>query len=92
MKRIIIIEDGKPMREITERVREEVIRMSCEPLTKRETEIANLIVEGKNSEEIAALLFISKFTVSNHRKNIKNKLHYNNLAQLPNKLGGVYLS
>lgn len=43
-------------------------------LSKRETEILKLIGEGKTSNEIADLLFISKNTVDTHRKNIMHKL------------------
>src|SRR5208283_1376174 len=45
-----------------------------EPLTTRENEILQLVLEGKSSKEIAELLCISIITVYNHRTNIKNKL------------------
>lgn len=51
-------------------------------LSKREKEIIKLIVEGKSSQDISDLLFISIHTVNNHRKNITNKLEINNLCQL----------
>jgi DNA-binding CsgD family transcriptional regulator len=51
-------------------------------LTKREKEIISLLSEGKSSPEIADQLFISKHTVSTHRKNITNKLDINSFAEL----------
>jgi len=45
-----------------------------EPLTAREKEILQLVLEGKSSKEIAELLGVSIITVYNHRTNIKNKL------------------
>lgn len=51
-------------------------------LTKREKEIISLLTEGKSSPEIADQLFISKHTVSTHRKNIGNKLNINSFAEL----------
>ena len=43
-------------------------------LTEREREILSLVAEGKTSEEISALLHISKKTVMCHRANIYKKL------------------
>ena len=43
-------------------------------LSTREKEILRLIGEGKTSQEIADLLFISKSTVDTHRKNILRKM------------------
>jgi len=45
-----------------------------DPLTPREREVLKLIAEGKSSREIANLLFISVFTVNNHRASIMEKL------------------
>lgn len=47
-------------------------------LSNRELEILILISKGWNSKRIAAELFISKDTVSTHRKNILKKLEANN--------------
>jgi len=44
-------------------------------LTKREIEILSLMVDGKDSNEIATLLFLSVHTVRKHIANIYNKLH-----------------
>ncbi len=45
-----------------------------DPLTTREREVLKLIAEGKSSKEIADLLFISVFTVNNHRASMMEKL------------------
>ncbi len=42
-------------------------------LSKRELEIALLVVEGLNTEQIASELQLSPATVSTHRKNLNNK-------------------
>ena len=49
-------------------------------LTKREIDIIKLLVNGKNSQQIAEELFLSIFTVNTHRKNILHKLGLKNTA------------
>lgn len=51
-------------------------------LTKREIEILKLIGNGTARNDIADLLFISKHTLDNHRKNIREKLQIKNSAEL----------
>lgn len=51
-------------------------------LTPREKEILLLVLDGKLSKEIAALLDISQNTVENHRSNLFRKFEVNNLAEL----------
>ena len=53
-----------------------------DPLTSREREVLKLIAEGKSSKEIANLLFISVFTVNNHRASIMEKLNLNKATDL----------
>ncbi len=53
-----------------------------DPLTPREREVLKLIAEGKSSKEIAQLLFISVFTVNNHRASIMEKLNLNKATDL----------
>ncbi|NME69363.1 helix-turn-helix domain-containing protein [Flammeovirga aprica] len=48
-------------------------------LSKRESNILELICEGKTNNEISVILNISKYTVENHRKNIIKKLNTNYL-------------
>lgn len=50
------------------------------PLTKRETQILNLITKGKDRSQIAAELFIETETVKTHIKNIYVKLNVNSKA------------
>ncbi|MCC6753483.1 MAG: response regulator transcription factor [Saprospiraceae bacterium] len=51
-------------------------------LTRREKEILDLVVKGKSNKDIAALLFISKETVSAHRKSLMRKLNVRNASGL----------
>ena len=53
-----------------------------DPLTTREREVLKLIAEGKSSKETAALLFISVFTVNNHRASIMEKLNLKKATDL----------
>lgn len=48
-------------------------------LTKREKEILHLVARGLTSNQIAEMLFLSKATVSTHRKKIKHKLELRNI-------------
>ena len=53
-----------------------------DPLTPREREVLKMIAEGKSSKEIAGDLFISVFTVNNHRASIMDKLKLNKATDL----------
>lgn len=55
-------------------------------LSDREKEILNLIYKGKRTKEIAEELFISTFTVENHRNNILKKTKFKNMLTLINHL------
>jgi DNA-binding NarL/FixJ family response regulator len=57
-------------------------KTSSGSLTTREKEVLRLIAEGKSSKEIASLLFISVYTVNNHRANIIKKLKLKRTADL----------
>ncbi|MBN1314463.1 MAG: response regulator transcription factor [Anaerolineales bacterium] len=52
-----------------------------EPLSSREIEVLELIVEGLPNREIADRLFISESTVKGHLRNILDKLHLQNRIQ-----------
>ncbi len=51
-------------------------------ITKRETEVLQLIVDGYTSQEIANILYISPRTVETHRSNLMQKLKIKNTAAL----------
>ena len=50
--------------------------------TRREKEILACLAEGLSSKQIANKLFISEYTVSNHRKNMLQKSGAKSSAQL----------
>lgn len=64
--------------------REESGEIACEMrgLTKRETEILQLISSGLSSSEIAAKLFISRKTAETHRSRIMQKLDIHKASAL----------
>jgi DNA-binding NarL/FixJ family response regulator len=53
-----------------------------DPLTPRELDVVKLIAEGRTSEEIGEMLFISKKTVDRHRANMLEKLGMRNRVEL----------
>ncbi|MGB3618955.1 MAG: response regulator transcription factor [Catalinimonas sp.] len=55
---------------------------SLSVMTKREAEVAHLLVEGRDNAAIAQQLFLSEKTVKTHRKNIFRKLKINSLVTL----------
>jgi DNA-binding NarL/FixJ family response regulator len=59
-----------------------------ESLTKKENEILNLLSKGFLYKEIAANLFISVGTVTQHIHNIYEKLHVSNRTEAINKVFG----
>ncbi|MFA6082365.1 MAG: LuxR C-terminal-related transcriptional regulator [Patescibacteria group bacterium] len=50
-------------------------------LTKRETEILTLVIEGRSSQEVADMLYVSKRTIDFHLANIYEKLQVSNRVQ-----------
>ena len=55
---------------------------TTELLTRREKEVLYYIVHGRHSSEIAEILFLSKHTVLNHRRNILAKTQTTTTAEL----------
>jgi DNA-binding NarL/FixJ family response regulator len=53
-----------------------------EELTPRESNVLQLVAEGKTNKEIAAILFLSENTVKIHLRNILDKLHLQNRIQV----------
>jgi DNA-binding NarL/FixJ family response regulator len=50
--------------------------------SSREREVLQLMVEGKSTKEIAALLYVSVKTIETHRKQIMDKLNLHTIADL----------
>lgn len=65
--------------------RKTIDQTDCEELTKRETEIVELLSAGLLYKEIADKIFISIDTVKKHVGNIYRKLHVNNKVEAINK-------
>lgn len=63
-------------------VEKEEIAVNKANITKREREILALMIKGKNSPEIAEMLFISYHTVENHKKNLRLKTESKTSAEL----------
>lgn len=51
-------------------------------LTRREKEVLKYIGHGKTSKQIAEVLHLSVYTISNHRRHICKKLGVHSTAQL----------
>ncbi|MFN8019530.1 MAG: helix-turn-helix transcriptional regulator [Acidimicrobiales bacterium] len=60
---------------------------SVVPLTPREREIALLVADGLSSKEVAARLYLSARTVSNHLQNAYAKLGISKRSELAEALG-----
>jgi non-specific serine/threonine protein kinase len=52
------------------------------PLTKRETEVAQLVARGLTNREIAAELVLSSRTIDSHIQHILTKLDFNSRSQI----------
>ena len=50
-------------------------------LSRRETEVLQLVAEGTNTKQIADILYISETTVKTHLRSILQKLHARNRAE-----------
>lgn len=59
----------------------EIFKNEKYKLTTRETEVLQLVAEGKTTKEIATDLKISEKTVECHRGQIKNKLNLGSIAE-----------
>ena len=56
-------------------------KINTPALSSRELEVLSHLVDGKNYNDIASTLFISRNTVKKHIKNIYNKLHVSSKSQ-----------
>lgn len=61
-------------------------RDSLSGLSRREIDVANLMLEGKRTDDIAGLLFISTATVKTHIQNIFRKYGVSNRMEFANKV------
>ncbi len=80
----IVLENKKCFLTI-EKNKESLLELNCCILTKRESQIVQLISQEKLVPEIANTLMISKHTVESHKKNIYRKLQVNSLSGLIKK-------
>lgn len=53
-------------------------------LTLREKEILQLLIQGKSTQEISDILFLSFLTVQTHRRNLLHKFQVRNVVELIN--------
>ena len=51
-------------------------------LTARERETLQLVVEGKNTKQIASIIHVSTKSIEMYRRNIMNKLDIHSIAEL----------
>jgi len=58
---------------------------SLPKVTRRESEILQLLAKGMTSPEIAEKMFVSPLTVETHRRNLIQKFNVNNIASLIHK-------
>ena len=65
------------------------IKQKFSMLSEREMAVLNLVLEGKTSEEISKLLFISKNTVNTHRRNILKKTGTRTVVDLMRMKGNL---
>jgi hypothetical protein len=69
--------------------KEQAKNLKNSTLSKREIQIAKLIVDGKTTKQISTELFISELTIKTHRKNIAEKLKTNGITDFINKVSKV---
>jgi len=61
------------------------------PLTRTETIVLRLILEGRSNKEIAHILSRSTRTIEVHRSNIMHKLNVDNVVELVKRAAGIDL-
>lgn len=64
---------------------------SLKKLTKKESEILELLSKGHTTKEIASKLYVSTRTVETHRSNMLKKLEVKNTVELINKASSLNL-
>lgn len=73
---------GKLLEEFRNQAKHVTREDEANPLSPREQEILHLVAEGLTNKEVGSSLFISENTVKFHMKNILDKLHLQNRAQV----------
>lgn len=73
---------AKMLEEFSQLGRAKAKAESGQNLTDREEEVLRLVAQGKTNKEIASHLVISESTVKYHLRNILDKLHLSNRAQV----------
>lgn len=73
---------GKLLEEFRNQAKNVTREQETNPLSAREQEILCQVAEGLTNKEVGSSLFISENTVKFHMKNILDKLHLQNRAQV----------
>ncbi len=69
-------------KDYVQQLRRRGVEDSYELLSLREREVFQLLAEGKNNKEIAAMMNLSLHTIETHRSNIFDKLNLHSLPEL----------
>jgi DNA-binding NarL/FixJ family response regulator len=72
----------KIIEEFSRQMKEAVAPPSVSELTEREIDVLKLVTDGALNKEIATTLYITENTVKYHLRNIMEKLHLRNRAQV----------
>lgn len=76
-----VVEGGSPMsKKVSRMLVESFYQSATSPLSKRETEVLQLLAKGKTYKEIAETLFVHPETIKSHLKSIYAKLNVHNKA------------
>lgn len=76
-----VVEGGSPMsKKVSRLLVESFYQSNKSPLSKRETEVLQLLAKGKTYKQIAETLFVHPETIKSHMKSIYVKLDVHNKA------------
>jgi DNA-binding NarL/FixJ family response regulator len=73
---------GKILDEFSRRARRLKGGRDVDQLTERETQVLQLLVDGRTNRQIGVALGLSENTIKYHLRNILEKLHLHNRAQV----------
>lgn len=74
--RAVLMAEESPLRVIISH--DDITQLKLVQKTLKENQVASLVKDGKTTSEIADILFVSKTTISFHRKNLRDKLGLKN--------------